>query len=82
MASDLTKWADHAYTLITQGQGLIKALYAAKHILDMEDTLTDHLLRGGVVDTAFSYRGTNIICDALPRPPLERLIIFLDCQFM
>ncbi|KAI8927379.1 Nck-associated protein 1 [Entophlyctis helioformis] len=79
MASDISKWADHALILAQHAEGYLSALGALKHVLDLESgTPSEITLRGGMPEVTFAYNGTPFTLEAMARPPLERLSIFID----
>ncbi|KAJ3323613.1 hypothetical protein HDV06_001637 [Boothiomyces sp. JEL0866] len=81
MASDITKWADHAYVLSKQANTLLAALHSVKKTLDQETApSSDILIKGGSPDLTITYRGTIIKPESPARPPLARLLIFMDPQ--
>ncbi|KAJ3269307.1 Nck-associated protein 1 [Terramyces sp. JEL0728] len=81
MASDITKWADHAYVLSKQANTLLAALHSVKKTLDQEAAPSNDILtKGGSPDLVVTFRGTIIKPEAPARPPLQRLLIFLDPQ--
>eukprot|EP00842_Homolaphlyctis_polyrhiza_P005823 jgi/Hompol1/6241/HPOL_004900-RA len=83
MASDITRWGDHARILVSGAEGYIAALYALKRVLDLENgPSADILMRGGTPDMAFGFNGTPFTLEATARPTVERLSIFVDSSIV
>jgi hypothetical protein len=78
MASDITKWADHALILSKHSNGLLSALYSVKKQLDLEGGVGDLLQKGGMVDVSIYCKGTIIVPESPARPPASRLSLFID----
>jgi hypothetical protein len=79
MATDITKWSDHALILSRHANGLLPALYSVKKQLDLENgPSSDLLLRGGITELSICFRGNNINPESPARPPASRLSLFID----
>jgi hypothetical protein len=78
MASDITKWSDHALILSKHSVGLLAALYSVKKQLDLEGGISDLLQRGGMSELSIYCRGIIIVPESPARPPATRLSLFID----
>ncbi|KAJ3304966.1 hypothetical protein HDV03_002196 [Kappamyces sp. JEL0829] len=79
MASDITKWADHALILSKHSHDLLVALYAAKKTLENEvQPISDILFKGGSSEFLVSYRGVAVVPESPARPSMQRMTIFID----
>jgi hypothetical protein len=79
MASDITKWSDHALILSRHSNELLSALLFAKKTLDLETSPSnDILIRGGKPDITINFRGFVITPESPARPNMPRLGLFID----
>jgi hypothetical protein len=79
MASDLSKFADHALVLTRQANGLLTGLYDLKQVLQLEqNNATDILWRGGSLNVTFQYKEHILKVEPPTRPGRDRLSLFID----
>ncbi|KAI9099727.1 Nck-associated protein 1, partial [Phlyctochytrium arcticum] len=73
---DINRWADHILSLHTHAQGLLTALYCAKHSLQPDNAATptiDLLSKGGTPETTYSCNGSYLTPVSPSRPAMDRV---------